>query len=342
MIVGAALIEAPQWEAALPAPAFDVDPDEVARLYPHRYAGLSLARSRRTLAAGAAWRAAPWLAIGGAATLSDVAAAERRAIWAGAPARDAPGDPRGDLVLAVHGRDRVVPGASAGFLAAPSTAPVELAGSLEVTAGASLRGDASLSRTRDARFPEPRADAPTAALRAPSSLTARAGARYLGARLLVEVGAELTRAGRRAPAWSLSGLQVAGELGELAPVDGVAAAHAPQNRSAVRGAVDVAVVPGFLWARAGYAYATAAAAELDFHPTYAAPASHTAAFGVEASWERVGVSLGYARHFARAVDVAGGRAVMAIPHGEDRSGAADGRYRVRGDHVGFNVDVALR
>jgi hypothetical protein len=329
----------------LPAPERNQLPEDVTRLYPHRYGGTALDYQRRTVAVGAAVRAASWLGVGVALSASDVSLREERHVWAGLEIRadDTVGDPLRDLRLAVDGRDRFVPGASVGVLVAPPQLPMEIALGASASADAGLDGSATLEKTRTDEYPEPLLDgSPTGAASLAMPLSVRAGLRYLGDRVLVEINGELTmyRGAGATPTWSLEGVgarRVPGVEGTLTEVPSLVD---QRDHATGRVAADVEVARGFLWLSAGYAVRAAASHREALTPAYADLGGHTIGLGAEGQWQGTTLTIGYAHTFERTVDMNGSHLLLVNPFDAGTMVVGDGRYQRVHDAFGVAIEVA--
>jgi hypothetical protein len=346
IVVGVALLELGHLDRLLPEPEFGEMVEDVIRLYPHRYGGLALSYRRRVAVVGAAIRVGDWLGLGLSVGGSDVELAERRRVWAGFAGRDPLGIPTRDLDLTLSARDRVVPFASAGVLVAPPSLPIELALAVAASGDAFLDGDVALARTADADFPVVDTDPGEreAELRLGLPTTARAGARYLGERFLVELGADLTwlRDAGKVPVWQARGIAVIDQTGAVAAMGEVPSLVSQRNHAAVRGAVDVEVVPGLLWLTAGYAYATAATGRSHMSPGFGDTGGHTLSLGAEGTWNQITLALGIARRISRAVALmpAESDVFMENPFDAGTASAGAGRHERSHDAVGLTMEVA--
>ncbi|HTM22510.1 MAG TPA: hypothetical protein VL172_18440 [Kofleriaceae bacterium] len=341
IIAAAAYLETGDLERALPAPAFDQPGADVLRLYPHRYAGTALGFHRRTLAAGAAVRATSWLGLGAAVTASDVSLSETRTAWGGFSGRlEELGDPEYDLELHLTGADHFVPGASAGALIAPAELPLEMALSVQWSTAAALSGDAEIRSTRSTQGDNQGPGTGTTSLASP--LTARAGLRYLGDRILAEAGGELTfypgEPDQRD--WTLTGVAVVDRQNIPYHPASAPSLIAQRDHAAVRAAVDVEVARGFLWLTAGYAYRTPACPRARLSPVAGDLGGHTLAAGAEGQLDQITFTIGYARTWAAAVIPETTDVWIVDPFGGDTGPSALGRHDRAVDSFGAALEVA--
>jgi hypothetical protein len=332
LVLGASWLPALALRRQLPEPAFDEDPLQVEARYPHRHGGMTLHQERSLALAGAAWRLGDAVGIGLALGLGRTRLREQRIAWLG---RD-PTQPRPlrEYVLDLDG-ERLALAAAAGVLVAPPSLPLELGIAADLGAAQELRGRAELRPLRSEQNLV-QAGAPTS-LALPAQLTVRAGLRYLGERAIVELGAELEETpGANEPAhWRIDTLQVADETGATATLDGVAALRAPSQRVALRGAVDVELIRGFLWLTTGYAWKSAASDRL--WAAAGEPASHTVAAGIEGQWDGIALQLGYARSLSRTA--AASPPELIAPFAAPAPGAPLGVRRHQ-DAVALAVEIA--
>jgi hypothetical protein len=338
-VIGASYATTAAWARQLPIPALGQPPGDVARLDPLRYAGLSGSYQRRTLAAAVAVRISDMLALGASVRFDRVSLRERRRAWAGFAGRDAADDARRDVDLALRADQGVVPGGAIGALIAPGDVPIEVALGVAVTAPASLDGTATATA---AGTPTVAALAPTATIGLPATVTARTGVRWLGERWSVEVDGELWLAPlRSAPRWTVAGVRVVDETGAAGAIAQVPSLLVTRAHAAVRAALEVELAPGFAWLTAGYAHVQGATPRAFVAPVFGDLGGDTGALGVELSAAGLTMSAGWARTFARTVDLDDHGAVEQLnPFGAGASASA-GRYTTTTDRFGISVELAL-
>jgi hypothetical protein len=255
--------------------------------------------------------------------------------------------PTRDLDLALAGRDRLVPFASAGIRVAPPALPIELAAAVSTSRDASLRGDAGLGRTADSDYPAPLTGgggAPAAALRLGMPTTARAGLRVLVDRFLVELDAEiiwLRPAGKR-PVWRTSDMSVSDETGVNAELDQIPSLVSLRDHVAVRGAVDLELVPDLLWVSAGYRHTTAATGRSRLSAGFGDVGGHTLSLGAEGSWNQLSFAIGVAHRFSPAVSLSSSESAVEVenPFEAGTTSAGAGHHDRAHDSVGLSIEVA--
>ena len=344
VIVGVAYIELGDLARSLPAPAFDQPAGDVGRLFPHRYAGLALRHQRQALMVGAAIRITEWLGVGVAGTAARVELSETRHVWAGFDGRDPIGVADRDLRLELSGTDSFVPGSTVSALIAPPRLPLELAVSTSLSAATDIDGDARLSSTSRAQFPQPRSFGATARAELAGTAVVRAGVRYLGERVIAEASGELSYylGSGGNPRWDTANLEVIDESTAEGELTQLSSLVTQRDHGAVRGSVEVDVVGGFLWLTSGYAYRTAAGAERLLAPGFADLDSHTVAVGVEGTWQGTTLSIGYARTMSRTVtvDPADSGVEMVNPFDAGTLMVGGGTYDVATDAFALTLEVA--
>lgn len=344
VVIGASYLELADFSRRLPALRGGEEVDDIDRLFPHRYAGITLRHQSRAVVAGAAVRATDWLGVGASVSLARVELAETRHVWAGFDGRDPIASSIRDLQLGVAGVDPFVPGVHAGILVAPPPIPVEIAISGSLTAAADIDADAALARARSAPFPEPDAAGATARARMAPTLVARAGVRYLGERFAVEVSAQDTIFLRRDDrlGWQLDGVTAEDDTGVRGGITAIDSLATQGDHLAVAGAVDVEVVAGFLWVSAGYGFRTASGERERLAPVSAALDSHLIAGGVEANWNGTTVTLGYTRALAATAGVSPDDAAIELvnPFDAGTAPANAGTYDVSSDTFAVGLELA--
>ena len=342
-----ALLVVQNSKVSLPTPAFGQPNDDVARLFPHRYGGMQWQRESRRLGVGGAIRIGESVGLGASASLGQVRLRETRSLWSGFAGRDQLFDSDLDLTLRLTGQDSYNPGATVGALVAPPELPVEFAFAAQFSRGQQFRsGPLALDSTSSNNAPQVIQSLPSGSLRLASNYDLRAGARYLGERFFVEVGAELhyirSDKGR---SWSIEGVEVVDQVSGLRKdVTRVGALVSQRTHMALRGAVDYEALPGFLWVTGGYAYQSPGSSRSRHNPGFARLGGHTLAVGVESAFEDMIITLGYARHIERSRSVTAETSAINVvnPFDSGTAPANAGEYRQSSDQLGLAVEVGFQ
>jgi hypothetical protein len=173
-------------------------------------------------------------------------------------------------------------------------------------------------------------------------LELRAGARYLGDRVTLEVVGEVTfyPGGAERENWEIHGVAVRDDSGVTQSLGSVPALAAQRTRGGVRAALDIELLSGFLWLTAGYAYQTGPVSGQYLTPTLLGLESHTLAAGLDASWGELSVTLGYARSFSSTKSVTGTAVDIVNPFGAGTGPAATGTYRDSDGVFGMIVEAS--
>ena len=274
----------------------DLDPAHYGTAFEYRYDGYVGSLRRDTLSLGAARRIGDWLAVGISLAGSRVSATETRALWAGFVDRsDILGDPAHDVNLSLSGTDGFSPSAIAGVFVAPPDTRVELAASIGWARTAHLDGGVVASGSTDVST----RTAPNAAahLDLQEPITLRTGARYLAQRWIAEIDGDLWifPSSAASAVWGLDGVTVIDESTATVPIGAMQSRISERTHGALRGSLDLEIVPGFLWATAGYAYTTANTASASRSTTFGDLSGHTGALGIEVLAGGFTVTLGWAR-----------------------------------------------
>lgn len=339
-VIGLAAMTASVTDRALRSPS-DLPPNELGNAFEYRYAGIAGAFERDAVTAGVARRLGDNFAAGLSVGVSRVTISERRRVWAGFTGRDVLGDPELDVETSFAGTDWFVPSVTAGLLYAPSEAPLELAVSAQWLQTVTIDGDASATTAGTARAPSLAGSEPTATLRVRQPVTIRAGARYIGDRFVAELGGDLWIAPDSAAqtTWRVSGLRVVDRSGVEADLARIPSRLSMRTHGAVRGAADVEIVDGFLWATAGYAYQVAGVAEHRQSPAFGDLGGHTLAFGLEGTAGGFTLTLGWSRTWSRTRRVTEPVLALDNPFAAGDGTVAHGTYDGSVDQVGILVDA---
>ncbi|HEY1812420.1 MAG TPA: hypothetical protein VGG74_08755 [Kofleriaceae bacterium] len=274
----------------------DLDPAHYGNAFDYRYDGYVGSTRRDTLSIGAARRIGDSVAVGISLAASRVSVGETRALWAGfIDRKDVLGDPAHDVTVAMTGTDDFSPSAVAGVLVAPPDTRVELAASVAWQRTAHVDGPVVAVGSTDVSART--TPSPTAHLDVPEPITVRTGARYLAEKWIVEVDGDLWifPSSAASNSWQLDGVTVVDESSAAVNLTTLQSRLSEITHGAVRGAVDVQLVPGFLWATAGYAYTTANTDAAHRSTTFGDLSGHTVGLGLEATAGNFTVTLGWSR-----------------------------------------------
>jgi hypothetical protein len=328
-------------------------PTDLGNSFEYRYAGLSGSIRRDTLTVAGAYRIADSVALGVSLGTSRVAIAESRRLWAGDVDRvvfgvsrpDRLGDPAHDVELAMSATDDFAPAAALGVLVAPEDSRVELA--LSLAWNAPVRASGHVTATGNPEGALARADLDHASTRVEveQPISVRTGARWLGDGVIAEVGGDLHWFPERAEetAWRMTGVSITDVTTATAP-NTVRLAELPSRISsrthgAVRGAIDVELIAGFLWATAGYALTTAGTAGARLSPTFGDLGGHTAALGLEATAGGFTITFGWARTWSLRQPQPVSRWRLDNPFGTGDAPVRPGTYDGSTDMIGLSLDV---
>jgi hypothetical protein len=339
-VIGAGMMTSGVTDRALRDPRDVPRPEDLHAAFEYRYTGIAGAIRRDTLTIGVARRLGDAIAVGLSAGASRVRVSETRRLWAGFAGISAVGDPKRDVELSIAGEDGFVPSATAGILIAPVDAPMELAASVAWTARTEIEADVGASGT--AGGPIVRLTAPHASLAFKQPVAVRAGARYLGDRFVLELGGDLWFASRSArhASWTLDGVRVVDPSTVGVDLVGMPSRMSLRTHGAIRGAVDVELIPGFLWATAGYAYTVGGTTERRLSPTFGDLGGHTIALGIEGTAGGVTYTIGWSRTLT--TTLAGGDDFsLDNPFGAGDAAVAAGTFDATLDQLGVLLDLEL-
>ncbi|HEU0031337.1 MAG TPA: hypothetical protein VFQ53_11940 [Kofleriaceae bacterium] len=339
-IVGASVMTAAVSDRSLRRPR-DIAPDEFGAAFDYRYAGIAGSVRRDLVTIGVARRLGDSVAVGVALGGSRIEITELRRMWAGFSGRDTIGAPQQDLEISFAGTDAFVPSVVAGVLVAPADTALELGASIAWSQAIHVDADVAAIGTRPLG-PSISTSEPAATLDIAQPLTLRAGGRYLGEHVVVELGGELARVPLDAAAtsWTVYGMRVVDRTGVDAPLAVVPSRISLRTHGAVRGAVDVELVRGFLWATAGYAFSIGSVERERQSPVFGDLGGHTTAIGLEASSGGFTFTFGWARTWAIARH-AGTRLALDNPFGTGDAAVPSGVYDGSIDQIGFLLAAEL-
>jgi hypothetical protein len=318
---------------------------EASQRFAYRYAGIAGMLRRDTLTVGVARRIGDWLAIGASGAVSRVELDEQRSVWAD-PVQGATVDRSHDLVLDLDGAG-YTPSAVGGVLIAPPDTRLELAASVGWTKATRVTGGIGVTQantTSGASTLEPVLLSPNAELIVHQPVVVRAAARWVGQRWIGELDGDAWLYSSRAedPVWSLGGVYVVDTAsGSTTEVVKLPSRESQQSFGAVRAAVDVELIAGFLWATAGAAYTSAATGADRMSPTLGELAGVTGALGLEISSGGFTISLGASRTWAIGRDSPETLWHVDNPYLAGDPPAASGSYGGATNIVGVAVDTEL-
>lgn len=341
-IVGAGVMTSAVSERSLPRP--DDAPGVLGASFDYRYAGIAGSYRRDTLALGVARRIGDSLALGLSLGVSRVNVTERRRIWAGLGDRAAIGDPKSDVDVELVAADRFAASAVAGVLYASEDAPIELGASVAWARTARLDGSAAAFGNPDPLI-GPRVSytcSPRASLAVRQPLAVRTGGRYVGDRVVAELDGDLwvASAAAESATWQVSGVRVVDPSQDKVDLRRVSSRIAQHTHVAMRTAVDVELIPGFLWATGGYAFSTPVTPAARLSPTFGDLGGHTLGLGLETTAGGFTVTLGWSRTWTLAT-----QAPTALrldnPFGAGDGPVLPGTYDGSLDQVGILIEGEL-
>jgi hypothetical protein len=274
--------------------------------YDYRYAGISGAYRRDTVALGIARRIGSSIALGLSLGASLVRVTERRRIWAGFASRGPVGEPTSDVDLTIAARDPLSPSAVAGLLYAPEDTQIELGVSVGWARAVKLDGavDALGSPLAGGFGPSiAQTAAPRATLSIDQPVAVRAGGRYVGDHVVAELDGDLwiAPAGSESAVWSVRGIQIADPSRGAVDLTRLPSRISQHSHVALRFAVDAELIPGFLWATAGYALSTLGTPAERLSPSFGDLGGHSVGIGLETTAGDFTVTLGWARTWSPAI-----------------------------------------
>ena len=328
---------------------------EYGNAFEYRYAGLAGSIRRDTLSVAGAYRLTDSIAFGLSLSTSRIAISESRRLWAGdvgrvvfgKPEPDVLGDPAHDVELGMSGVDDFAPSAAAGVLVAPIDSRIELGLSASWSAPARVHGEVASTGNPATSFAHASTGGADARLEVEQPIIVRSGARWLGDGFAAEVGGDLYWFPRRAEAtsWQMAGVTITDATTPTAPTT-VELAELPSRISsrthgALRGALDIELIGGFLWATGGYAYATAGTAGARLSPTFADLGGHTLGLGLEVTAGGFTLTFGWARTWSIKERVTASAWQLDNPFGTGDGEAVPGTYDGSTDMIGVSVDADL-
>jgi hypothetical protein len=254
-----------------------------------------------------------------------------------------PGDPAHDAELGMSGAG-FAPTVTAGVLVAPEDSSIELGASASWSGPARARGDVGGSVMGQGHLDF---GSTNARIEVEQPIALHTGARWLAERWSVEIGGDLWIVPKRAgaPLWRFDDVRVVDTTVVGSPRD-VALTELPSRLStrthvALRAALDLELMPGFLWATTGYAFTTAGTADARLSPTFGDLGGHTAAIGVEASVGGITITFGVARTWSVKEHEPVSRWRLDNPFGTGDAEVPAGTYDGSVDVIGLSIDAEL-
>jgi hypothetical protein len=343
-VLGAGVMTSTASDRAFATPGRN-PPSSFGEMFDDRYAGLAGSIRRDTITAGGARRIGESVAVGAAIAISRVEVGEVRALWANHQQITVGADPNHDVELALDAVDWVSPSAVAGVLVAPPDTHVELAASVGWTSDVHASGDASATRWAMDATPAPGVTVTGANGRAwldvRQPITVRTAARSVGDRWSAELNGDLWIFPRQADetSWGLSGIRVVDASNVAADVTKLPSRISTRSHGAIRGALDIELIEGFLWATGGYAYTTSSTGTAHLSTTFGELGGHTAALGLEIAAGGFTISLGWARQWSTKRALSGSAWQHDNPFGSPDTAIPGGTYDGSSDMVGIAVDA---
>jgi hypothetical protein len=290
-------------ERSLPRP--DDTRGNLGSAFDYRYAGIAGSYRRDTFAFGVARRIGDTFALGLSLGISQVNVSEHRRIWAGFGGRDTIGDPASDVDVEFAATDRFTASAVAGVLYASEDAPIELGASVAWMRTVRLEGSAAALGNPPMGPMVIYTYSPRASIDVRQPLVVRAGGRYVGDHIVAELDGDLwlAPAAAESASWQVDGIRIVDPSQVEVDLQRVSSRIAQHTHVAVRTAVDVELIPGFLWATGGYAFATPVTPPAQLSPSFGDLGGHTLGLGLEAMAGDITVTLGWSRTWSLATRV---------------------------------------
>jgi hypothetical protein len=351
-IVGAGVTTNARTERLLRQPGVNAPAGDYGMSFEYRYDGFAGSFRRDTLMAGAAHRIGDTVAVGLSVSASRVEISELRRIWAGDENRkvggvnEVVGDPTQDVELGMTA-SAYTPGVIAGVLIAPESTSLELAASASWMGPARADGEV----TGEGAIPQSQyavsLDTNAARIEIEQPITFRTGVRWLSERWIAELGGDLWVVPKRAhaPQWRFDGVNIAdtttiGATREV-KITALPSRMSTRTHGALRAAIDVELISGFLWATAGYSFATAGTAGTRLSPTFGDLGGHTAAIGLEATAGGFTVTFGAARTWSLRQPEPVSQWRLDNPFGTGDATVPEGTFDGSVDMLGVSIDAEL-
>jgi hypothetical protein len=330
-------------------------PSSWGQLFDYRYTGMGGSIRRDTLTFAGAHRLTDSIALGLSLSTSRIAITESRRLWAGninrvvfgVPTPDMIGDGVHDVEVAMSATDNFAPNAVAGILIAPEDSRVELALSLAWNAPARVSGDIASTNELDGRAVTMSTNGASARLEVEQPIVVHSGARWLGEHVIGELGGDLYWFPERAEAtsWRVGGVTL-NDITTVLDPKSIALTDVPSRISsrthgALRGAVDVEILSGFLWATGGYAFATSGTPRARLSPAFGDLGGHTVGLGLEASTGGFTITIGWGRTWSIKEAEPVSRWQLDNPFGSGDAAVRRGTYDGSVDMIGISIDAEV-
>jgi hypothetical protein len=257
------------------------------------------------------------------------------------------GDGTQDVEVAMSATDNFSPSVAGGILIAPEDSRIELALSLSWTAPARVSGDIASTNAFDRRVITVETNGSSARLEVEQPIVVHSGVRWLGERVIGELGGDLYWFHERAEAtsWRVNGVTL-NDITTMLDPKSVAFTEVPSRISsrthgALRGAVDVELISGFLWATGGYAFATSGTPRARLSPTFGDLGGHTIGLGLEAATGGFTITLGWGRTWSVKDPEPVSRWQLDNPFGTGDTTIRTGTYDGSVDMIGISIDAEV-
>ncbi|CAN5378684.1 hypothetical protein BH11MYX1_BH11MYX1_26100 [soil metagenome] len=340
-ILGAAALTSAVSERALRNPG-NVDAGAYGTLFEYRYAGIAGGLRRDTVTIGAARRIGDSLAVGISIAGSRVSVNETRGVWAGfVDRKDVLGDPQHDVAVALDAEETLSPSAVAGLLVAPPDTHLELAASIGWARTAHVAGTVEAHGIgTGARV---QTSSPSVTMDLAEPVTVRTGVRWLADRWVAEANADLWIFPESAETatWKITGLQIIDQSSFGVPLTQLSSRISERTHGALRSAVDLELIEGFLWATVGYAYTTAGTGRGRRSPTFGELSGHTLGLGLETSAGSFTFNLGWSRTWSTKRPEQTSVWRLDNPFSGGDGSVSSGTYDASSDLVGLSIDAEL-
>jgi len=183
---------------------------------------------------------------------------------------------------------------------------------------------------------------PRSTLQVRQPLAVRGGGRYVGDRFVAEVDGDLWMVPPSAESamWWVHGVRVTDSSGVQVDLQGIPSRISQCTHAAVHGAVDVELVPGFLWATGGYAYSSRGTPAERLSPSFGDLGGHTLGLGLETTAGGFTVTVGWSRTWLLSAS-ARSQLQLDNPFAAGDGPVFYGRYGGSFDQIGILVEAEL-